>query len=94
MLGGLISPVLSNVSYEEFIHAMSLLPLSQSIRDDTPARLSLLVLWLIFKLFIIHGATMRPQPQNIPPFDRLTGACCGLCALPLYPQSLKSAIMN
>lgn len=66
MLGGLISPLLSNVFYEEFIHAVSLVPLSQSICDDIPVRLALLCLWLVSKLFIIHGATVHPQPQNIP----------------------------
>lgn len=94
MLGGLISPVISNVSYEEFIHAMSLIPLSQSICDDTPASLALLVFWLICKFFIIHGATMHSQSQSIPALTSPDSARYGLYAPSLYPQSLKSAIMN
>lgn len=90
MLGGLISPLLSNVFYEEFIHAMSLIFLSQSICDDSPARLAFLLLWLISKLVIIHGATMHPQAQTTPALtspDRCTlESLCPILILNLLNQ--------
>lgn len=67
MLGGLISPLLSNIFYEEFIHALSLIPLLQSIYSDIPAGLALLLPLLISKSFIIHGAPSHAQPQSITP---------------------------
>lgn len=54
--GGLISPLLSHIFYEEFIHALFLIILPQSIYNDIPAGLALLLPLLISKPFIIHGA--------------------------------------
>lgn len=64
MLGGLISPLLSNIFYEEFIRALSLIPLPQSIYSDIPACLALSLPLLIIKAFIIHGTTSHPVTEH------------------------------